>query len=492
MTRQTNHRALLKRLRHWQPRTRQQLAAYVHAYLGLQIPSRSVCAGHDSPLDYLAWAFLDRPRSQGMPDVHSDNQQGGCVVWANRGGGKTQLGAIASLLECLFLPSCQVRILGGSQMQSQQMYHHLRAGLDRGYGDQLAGRVKVTGCRFVNGSAVQVLAQSDRAVRGQHVQRLRCDEVELFEPSVWQAAQFITQSRPGIPGRLEALSTMHRPFGLMHELISNAGEVGLKVLRWCLWEVIERCRERNCSTCCLWQDCRGRARQADGYYRIDDAIDQKRRSSNAAWQAEMLCRQPNREDLVFAEFDPARHVRPITYQHDWPLYRTIDFGYSNPLVCLFVQIDPEGRVLVIDEHLKSRTTLSEHARLIKERYPYPVEATYCDPAGRARNEITGTAATTELTALGIPTRYRLSRILDGVEQIRTFLSPADGPPRLIVSNKCRHLIAAFASLQYDRLSNGRLSELPRKDGTHDHLIDALRYFFVNRFTRPYPLREKIY
>ena len=50
------------------------------------------------------------------------------------------------------------------------------------------------------------------------------------------------------------------------------------------------------------------------------------------------------------------------------------------------------RVLVIDEHVKSRTTLAEHARLIKQRYPYPVEATYCDPAGRQRHAEIGSGA----------------------------------------------------------------------------------------------------
>ena len=34
-----------------------------------------------------------------------------------------------------------------------------------------------------------MLAQSQRAVRGLRVQKLRCDEVEMFNPSIWEAAQ---------------------------------------------------------------------------------------------------------------------------------------------------------------------------------------------------------------------------------------------------------------------------------------------------------------
>ena len=102
---------LLDRLRRCRPRTRGELAAYVEAFLGLKIPSQRVCAGHDSPLDYLAYSVLgslDKQKGNGCRDI---------AVWANRGGGKTQLGAIGSLLEGVFLPGCEVRILGGSEDQ---------------------------------------------------------------------------------------------------------------------------------------------------------------------------------------------------------------------------------------------------------------------------------------------------------------------------------------------------------------------------------------
>jgi terminase large subunit-like protein len=434
-----------------------------------------------------ATATTDKPCLSVPPSANQD-----IIVWANRGGGKTQLGAIASLLECVFLSECRVRILGGSEEQSQRMYEYLTAATEHGYGGYVASRITSKGCRFVTGSDVQVLAQSDRSVRGQHVQRLRCDEVDLFDPDVWQAAQFVTQSRAGIAARLEAFSTMHRPYGLMQELIQSADANRMRVFRWCLWEVIEQCVDRNCSQCALWSDCHGRAKQGEGYYRIDDAIAQKRRSSESAWQSEMLCRQPNQQELVFTEFHPTVHVREMAYDANLPLYRTIDFGFSNPLACLFVQVDQAENVYVLDEHLKSRTILAEHARLIQEQYPYPVAMTYCDPAGRQVNEITGTSAVTELKALGIPTQSRSSRILDGIELIRCFLAPALGNAKLFISPKCEHLIRAFRSLRYQRLGNGVLSELPDKDGVHDHLIDALRYFFVNRFGKSYALRERKY
>ena len=480
---------MMQLLEYWRgrrPRTRKELASYVKAFLGLRIPDQSLCEGHDSPMDYLEYALLDVEGGQGSY-VNRD-----CVVWANRGGGKTQLGAIASLLECWFLPGCQVRILGGSEEQSQRMYEYLRGALLRGFEEQVVGQVTARGCGFANGAAVQVLAQSHRSVRGHHVQRLRCDEVDMFDREVWQAAQFVTQSKDEVAARLEVFSTMHRPYGLMNDILREARQGGRRIFKWCLWEVIERCGGRNCTRCALWSDCGGRAKNGRGYYRIEDAIAQKQRSSEQAWKSEMLCERPNLSDAVFAEFDAKVHVREIAADRNLPTYRAIDFGFSNPLVCLFIQVDGEGRVLVFDEYLKSRTTLAEHVRLIKEHWGGAVEATYCDPAGRARNEITGTSAVTELAALGVETCSRQSKINDGVELVRRFLAPAAGGTRLLVSPRCENLIRAFGGLHYQREAGGGLSEVPHKDGVHDHPIDALRYFFVNHFGRSYRLEELKY
>jgi len=143
-----------------------------------------------------------------------------------------------------------------------------------------------------------------------------------------------------------------------------------------------------------------------------------------------------------------------------------------------------GNVFVIDEHLKSHTTLAEHTRLIKNRYPQNVEATYVDPAGRQRREITGTSVIAELAALGVPTQYWPSRITDGIELIHNHLSLASGSPRLFIANQCELLIRALQALRYQKLTSDQLSELPEKDGVHDHIVNTLRYFFINHFAKP--------
>ncbi len=462
-------------LRNKRPATRQELKNYVKVFLGLNIPDKSICSEHASPLDYLWHSFSGD---------FDGNAGGGCdtVVWANRGGGKTELAAVATLLDCVFKPGCQVRILAGSGEQAGRMYEYLTGFLHGDFGDFLAGALRKEKCKFVNGSAVEVLTQSVKSVRGQHVQKLRCDEVELFEKRVFDAAKFSTQSKDGISGGMELISTMHRPYGLMQDIVSSSGQMGRQIFKWCLWEVIEKCIGRSCSQCKLWCDCGGKAKRADGYLKIDDCIRKMHRASRGGWESEMLCKRPSLDNVVFNEFEESIHAGHVDYDGNLPIYRAVDFGFSNPFVCLWIQVDGDGVVRVIDEYVRSRATIDVHAAELKRRTPggeVGVAATYCDPAGAGSNDVTGTSAIRELRSLGIKVRYRRSGILEGIELVRRAIRAGDGKSRLVISLRCERLIEAMRCYHYPDSEGGSNSELPLKDGVYDHPIDALRYFFVN-------------
>jgi len=471
------HRAaqLLQRLRRSRPRTRRDLRNYLRVFLGLEIPDKRICPEHNSPMDYLWHCFQSDFRSP--PPANAD-----VIVWANRAGGKTQLAAVATLLDCIFKPGCQVRILAGSGDQAGRMYHYLCNFLQKGYEPFLAGPIRKRQCRFRNGSTVEVLTQSPASVRGQHVHKLRCDELELFDADVFAAAKFTTHSTGSITAAMECISTMHRPYGLMQKLVTAAPQAGTTLFKWCLWEVIEKCTDRNCSQCPLWPDCGGKAKHSAGYLKIDDCITQMRRSSRPGWEAEMLCIKPALDNVVFSEFDPAVHVQQIDYDPNLPLYRALDFGFVNPFVCLWLQVTADGTVRVIDEYLRSRATIDAHAAEIKARTPCPEEnvaATFCDPAGSSRNDLTGTSPVQQLRLHGIVTRYRPSSILEGIELIRRALRDGSGKSSLLISPRCTRLIEAMQCYHYAEPGQGQPTELPVKDGIYDHPIDALRYFFVN-------------
>ena len=466
-------------LRRTRPSTKRDLKNYVKVFLGIDVPDKRICPEHQSPMDYL-WHTFRESKHETRAANHDS------IVWANRAGGKTKLAAVATLLDCLFKPSCQIRILGGSGEQASRMYEYLTGFLCHSYEQFLAGPVRKTKCHFINGSAVEVLTQSATSVRGQHVQKLRCDELELFDEDVFAAAKFTTQSTPEITAGMELISTMHRPYGLMHEVVTSAPKLGTPVFKWCVWETIEKCVGRSCSQCPLSEDCRGKAKAANGYLKIDDCITQMRRASRMGWEAEMLCTRPSRQNVVFDEFDPAVHVEAVDYDPNLPLYRALDFGFVNPFVCLWIQVDDAGVIRVIDEYIRSRATIDVHAVEIKSRTlvaEEKVTATFCDPAGKSVNDVTGTSAVRELRELGIVVRSKRSGILEGIELIRRAIRSGDGKNSLIVSPRCPRLIEAMECYHYPESANTPC-ELPQKDGLYDHPIDALRYFFINQTHSP--------
>ncbi len=493
-------------------RTPEDLHRWVRLFTGMSVPREAVCPGHAAPFDYLQRAYFEPSADQ--------------VVWAPRGGGKTRLAALATLLDLLHKPGVAVRILGGSLEQSLKMWDYLTPDLQRLAGELLEGGGRAVGRRVAlrGGSTAAVLTQSQRAVRGLRVQKLRCDEVELFKPDVWEAAQLVTKSKksfvPGpsslvsaqkcdlqkasdqglgtkdIFGTVEALSTLHAPYGLMSRVVADAERAGVAVVRWCLLEVLERCEaSRDCGTCPLWDDCGGVAKErCAGFLSIDDAIAMKRRVSREAWESEMLCRRPSVKGCVFPGFDEGVHVReesPVA-SHQSPVQKesippallatddcglmtlALDFGFANPFVCLWIATSANGTTHVVDEYVQPQRTLAEHVDVIRSR-PWKAARVACDPAGAGRSDQTASSNVAFLRREGFVVRHRPSRIVDGLERVRAALRPASGPPTLFVHPRCERLIRALRSYRYPPGGG----ELPVKDGEHDHLIDALRYHFVN-------------
>ncbi|MFC1714854.1 hypothetical protein ACFL6S_14395 [Candidatus Poribacteria bacterium] len=180
---------------------------------------------------------------------------------------------------------------------------------------------------------------------------------------------------------------------------------------------------------------------------------------------------------VYKEFDETVHVIPadnLLIHPDWPRFRSIDFGYENPFVCLYIAMDPEDRVIVYDEYYQRHRTVEQHANLLRERGDALLadgighfEYTTCDPSGAS--------ARATLHEKEIPTLAVRSNILHGLESVREQLRiRADGKPGLYVSSQCVETIKEFNLYSYPEDAD---SEEPVKN--HDHAMDAMRYFMVN-------------
>jgi hypothetical protein len=268
----------------------------------------------------------------------------------------------------------------------------------------------------------------------------------------------------------------------MSRILDNAKLAGTRVFRWCIMDVLERCEPaRDCKTCPLWEECQGVAKtKCNGFFRIDDAIAMKLRTSRETWDAEMLCMRPTTRGCVFPSFDREIHVRDLSIAADKGCERSlsIDFGFANPLVCLWIARRPDETIYIFDEYVQEQQTLDVHIQQIEARQwsklRGKVPRVTCDPAGRQRSDQTAASNIQLLRKAGYSVRARYSRIGDGLELIRRALRTAHGPPRLFIHPRCTRLIKAMQAYRY-----GEGTETPIKDGVHDHLIDAVRYHFVN-------------
>ena len=191
-------------------------------------------------------------------------------------------------------------------------------------------------------------------------------------------------------------------------------------------------------------------------------------------------------------FDRMKDLGSFPYDPDLQTYCTIDFGYRQPAV-LWIQtkmIEGEWHSFVIDE-ISHETNVKTDvlAKMIKKK-PYNVINYFGDPAGKAVQSQSALGDTEIFRKLGINVRSvkdMVSRkIENGISHVRGFIENADGKRYLHLDKKCMGLAQDLENYRYPEHMEGRdLKQTPLKDGIHDHGVDALRYYFINRF----PIRQ---
>lgn len=473
------------------PENRADLWLFISERFGIRLPHRTFTPGHSTPLDLVADAFF-----------HAASD---LAVWANRSGLKTLSASIIAALDFRFTDApIKARVLSGSEDQARNLYEYWCRWCHGVLSDLVSDNPGRLLTRLDNGD-MEILAASQKRVRGAKVQRLFRDEVDEIDPDVLGASIGMLASTDGAAARMIDTSTWHRVDGPMGRLVAEAGSRGIRLHKWNVWESLQRCPPENhehgrgCRSCGLAEPCLAKARE---YYRqpdrgigiaadccgllsIDDAIKQFRHWSAQQWQAEAVCTRPSPMGLVYAAFDRRTHVRgDLDFDPALPTWRSIDWGW-NHFVCLWLQEDASGHVRVVDEYWANTATTADHAENILARDEgRRVEATFCDPAGRNRNDQTGYSNVEIFESLGIPCTYQMlaksREVRNGINLVRSFLAPADGVARLLVAGRCRRTIQAFESYR-NRQVNGEYVDEPVKPQAFDHPMDALRYYFVNRF-----------
>ncbi len=208
-------------------------------------------------------------------------------------------------------------------------------------------------------------------------------------------------------------------------------------------------------------------------------------------------------EMVYPMYEEARHVHEFAYDPELPLYTCHDFGFTDPWVCLWVQIDEsQERVLVLDEYYETHKTDAVATQEVLRQFsraPWGrghvsegaggklhlassedavggIVESYPDPRGAsARKELADAGFSLQIRGV---TRWeghgREGSINRGVELVRQWLETG----RLWVHPRCDHTRDEFST--YHNARNGKPAD------EDNHAMDPLRYLMLNRFARPEP------
>lgn len=173
---------------------------------------------------------------------------------------------------------------------------------------------------------------------------------------------------------------------------------------------------------------------------------------------------------VYEEFDEDIHVvdaLPAGWEA-WLRVRGIDFGYTNPFVCLWGAIDPDGRLWIYRERYVSQQTVRVHAEAINA-----VGGDYLWTVADHDSEDRAT-----LREHGILTVAAKKAVEPGIKAVKERLKLAgDGRSRVLFLRDCRATIGEVYDYSWAQMTEGKnAKEEPVKD--RDHAMDALRYMIM--------------
>lgn len=430
--------------------TEADLRDYVECALGLNIPNNPVCrdkghANHSTPWEAFVDAYFAR---------HP------VALWkASRAlGGKSHTLAALGTTESQTLPHCEVALLGGSGEQAKRVHESMQEfwNCESAPAYMLEGDPSSERTRLTNRSVVKVQMASSRSVRGPHPQRLRLDEVDEMEPTIFWSAMGQPMTRYGIRANVVGASTHHYDAGLFEDLLDIAPSKGWATHEWCLEET----------------------RASNGGWVSEDLIREKQaQMSEESWLTEVKLQRPSKGLRVFPNFAMEVHAaEPVPYIPELPVYLGIDFGFLRFAWVAF-QIRGE-EVRIFDSALwRACGSILGGQRLAAMHWAANVREIGCDPAGNAhggRNDITQVQDIDRAFGrmlCNFTSAQPYANPNWRAEKLRALLRDGAGKSRLKIDPKCAELIRAFRKLSYREDSR---DEIEKTDELDDP-IDSLGY-----------------
>jgi hypothetical protein len=179
------------------------------------------------------------------------------------------------------------------------------------------------------------------------------------------------------------------------------------------------------------------------------------------------------EGQVYYNFDIS-HIIDLPFNPALPLFTSWDFGIADPTSIVWIQLNPNGEIYIIDEYEMNEEEAPHFAAIVKKRYQKYFEH-IGDPAGKARG-VTKKSWASWLGELGIIIKYPWGH--DYGERI---LATRRIMPKLYVSKKCVLFQDRIANYRFKTDTDGS----PIKDepihNWASHMMTALEFFAAYKF-----------
>lgn len=352
------------------PETDDELWDAVYDLSGWKIPRVAVCIHlkHVAPFDIFADLYFNRRTD---------------VLWIGpRGGGKTTMSALLHSAKARWNPGFKSLIAGALMQQAKRAYSvvtRFTAKLE----DEVDGEPTRSEIKFKNGSWIENVVATIKALNGPHPHLSQLDEAELVKITggedpfeeflnmsqgdhLYIAQNLLTSTRKWSFGRVQAIVKE------CEQAEKHGNDAPWDVCIFCVFEIMQN--QPGCGTTCgcdkivkgqkevdnpetgekefvdrTFADvCNGRAKLSDGYMRIEDVHRRFKQLKKSVWEAQMECIKPNPEGLVHGWLHEGFMLGKWFPEPEYgPIFCSWDWGGTNPHAVLFHQ------------YLKTPVTLTE-------------------------------------------------------------------------------------------------------------------------------------
>jgi len=439
---------------------------------GFDIADRPSCPDHDAPFAWVADLYFER-----------ENR---VAVLGPRGGGKTLASACGHWAKGATRAGYRMSHFGGTMQQALQCQEYLKqiAGYE-GIQESLQGEPRTTWVNWANGAELSIHTATEKQASGGHPHRKQADEFDLWKYAVWQ--KFLGMGMTTADPEAAAVQTIYtstrsRKYGMMHNLLQQAPKRGIRIYRYCIWDVKAPCGECLQSRCELWDYCEGKHTDSCGHMPRLVVVDKALQMDPETIRTELFCEEPSTRGLCWPSFDDvAREGSNVTegaeYNPNWEVFWGCDDNYEEPRCVALCQEDPNtGFIHIFDEYYRRHRMASEAVADIlsnQSRYPYKApEYAIPDPTAK---ELAGALHRGDIPTFA-PRNYRR---VEGVKVVRRFIRDARGVRMVLIHPRCVNVIRSIGKHHFKELPMGpdgepRFSDEPEKHDD-DHGADVMCY-----------------